>query len=82
MGATPLRCAAGFGAIEAMDGLLKHGNTSSLDATSALYTAAFSIGSAEMVHRLVEMRADINSRTDEYFIIFQAAISHVSYIHL
>ena len=67
MGATPLRCAAGFGAIEAMDELLKHGNTSSRDATYALYTAAFPTGSAEMVHRLVEMMADINARIDEYF---------------
>ena len=66
-GVTPLACASGLGSLEALDELLRHGIVSSLDATSALYNVAGSTGGAEVVHRLVEMRADVNSQTGDWF---------------
>jgi hypothetical protein len=67
VGVTPLECATGFGSLEALDELLSHSNVSSLDATSALCSVAISTGGAEVVHRLVEMRADVNSQTGDWF---------------
>eukprot|EP00435_Cladocopium_sp_Y103_P007398 s1029_g2.t1 len=66
-GVTPLECATGFGSLEALDELLRHSSVSSLDATSALCSVANSSGGAEVVHRLVEMRADVNSQTAEWY---------------
>ena len=67
LGSTALESATGFGSLEALDELLRHSNFSSLDATCALCTAAPGFGGAEVVHRLVEMRADVNDQTVEWY---------------
>ena len=63
-GGTPLETAAIVGAAEALEELLTHMNLSALAATHALYFAAGDSGGAEVVHRLVEARADVNAQTD------------------
>jgi len=65
-GGTPLETAAIMGATEALEELLTHINLSALDATYALYHAAGDSGGAQVVHRLVEARADVNAQTDSF----------------
>eukprot|EP00439_Symbiodinium_sp_Y106_P019183 s8152_g2.t1 len=59
--------AAYHGALEAMDELLSQSTASALNPTSALYNAAVGGGSADVVHRLLEMRANVNAQTDEHW---------------
>jgi len=59
--------AAYHGALEAMDELLSQSTASALNPTSALYNAAMGGGSADVVHRLLEMRANVNAQTDEHW---------------
>ena len=66
-GVSVLDGAAYHGTLEAIDELLAQSTTSALNPTSALYHAAMGGGSAEVVHRLVEMRADINAQTDDHW---------------
>ena len=65
-GVTPLESAVGAGSLEALD-LLRHSIVTSLDATQALFYVAGGERSAEVVHRLVEMRADVNAQTGDWF---------------
>eukprot|EP00435_Cladocopium_sp_Y103_P055521 s1248_g18.t1 len=67
LGSTALESATGFGSLEALDELLRYSNFTSLDATCALCTAAPGFGGAELVQRLVEMRADVNDQTVEWY---------------
>ncbi|CAE7453687.1 ANKK1 [Symbiodinium sp. CCMP2456] len=59
--------AAYHGALEAIDELLSQSTASALNPTSALYNAAMGGGSADVVHRLLEMRASLNAQTDEHW---------------
>ena len=65
-GGTILQMAAYYGSSEAIDELPRHVNTA-LNASEALHSAALGGAGAEVVHRLVEMRADVNIQTDEHF---------------
>ena len=65
-GVTPLESAAAAGSLEVLE-LLSHGSVSSLDATQALFCVASGDRSAEVVHQLIEMRADVNAQTGEWF---------------
>ena len=61
MGFAPMHNAAAYSAVEVMDELIKHaGSSVYFDVTAALHVAC----DAEMVHRLVQMRADVNGQTD------------------
>ncbi|CAE7242612.1 ANK2 [Symbiodinium necroappetens] len=61
IGSTVLQCAAGNGAAAALEELLVHGRPGSLDLSRALFDAAFFRGgSAEMVRRLIGLRADMD----------------------
>ena len=66
LGVTPLESAAGAGSLEVLE-LLSHSIVTSFDATQALFYAALGDGGAEMVHRLVERRADVNAQTGDWF---------------
>ncbi|OLP93692.1 Ankyrin repeat and sterile alpha motif domain-containing protein 1B [Symbiodinium microadriaticum] len=59
--------AAYHGALEAINELLSQSTASALNPTSALYNAAMGGGSADVVHRLLEMRANVNAQTDEHW---------------
>ncbi|CAE7882928.1 Ankyrin repeat and sterile alpha motif domain-containing protein 1B [Symbiodinium microadriaticum] len=65
-GGTILQMAAYYGSCEAIDELPRHVNTP-LNASEALHSAALGGAGAEVVHRLVEIRADVNIQTDEHF---------------
>jgi len=61
MGFAPMHNAAAYSAVEVMDELIKHaGSSVYFDVTAALHVAC----DAEMVHRLVQMTADVNGQTD------------------
>ena len=63
IGPTVLQCAAGNGAAAAFEELLVQGRPGSLDLSRALFDATFFRGgSAEMVQRLIGLRADIDFR--------------------
>eukprot|EP00439_Symbiodinium_sp_Y106_P033238 s1911_g3.t7 len=61
IGPTVLQCAAGNGAAAALEELLVQGRPGSLDLSRALFDAAFFRGgSAELVQRLIGLRADVD----------------------
>ena len=61
IGPTVLQCAAGNGAATALEELLVQGRPGSLDLSQALFDAAhFRGGSAELVQRLIGLRADVD----------------------
>jgi len=63
IGYTPLQTVASYGAIQAVEELLRQCQPDQLELSRTLWSAVnFRGGSAEMVHRLIEVRADINFR--------------------
>lgn len=66
-GVSPMETAAYYGGLEAMEELLRSASASDLDPTAALYNAVFGGGGSEVVHRLVELRADVNAQTDDHW---------------
>ena len=63
IGYTPLQTVASYGAIQAVEELLRQCQPDQLELSRTLWAAVnFRGGSAEMVHRLIEVRADINFR--------------------
>ena len=65
LGNTTLGCAAGSAAAEAMEELVVQGRPGSLALSLALFDAAmFRGGTAELVHRLIALRADVNFQTN------------------
>ncbi|CAL1134353.1 unnamed protein product [Cladocopium goreaui] len=66
-GFTPLDTAASTGSLEALEELLTNTKVSALDATHALHSAAAGSGGAQVVQRLVEMRADVNAPIEDIY---------------
>lgn len=66
-GVSPMETAAYYGGLEAMEELLRSASASDLDPTAALYNAVFGGGGSEVVHCLVELRADVNAQTDDHW---------------
>ena len=61
MGGSALQGAAGCGSVAVVEELAVQGETDSLELSVALhYAALLRGGSAELVHRLIELRADVN----------------------
>ncbi|CAE7388613.1 ANKRD44, partial [Symbiodinium sp. KB8] len=64
-GISSLQCAAGLAATAAVEELVLQGRPNSLDLSRALWDAAwFRGGSAELVQRLIALRADVNFQLD------------------
>ena len=64
-GFTALNCAAGNNCLAAIDELVRQGNPCQLELSSALFTAmGVQGGSAEVVERLIMLRADVNFQFD------------------
>ena len=66
-GVTVFEIAANSGGVEAMDELFIRGSAGAGNATSALHQAMLGRGGAEIVHRLIDMRADVNDQGPEWF---------------
>ena len=65
LGPNALDCAASYGSMAALEELLTHCRANTLDLSKALWNAmGIRGGSAEMVQRLVDLRADVNFQFD------------------
>ena len=66
-GAAVFELAANCGGVEAVDELFMQGSAGARNATSALHSAMQGRGGAEVVHRLIDMRADVNDQAPDWF---------------
>lgn len=65
LGRSVLQLAAYAGSCEAIEELLRHARAT-VDVSEPLHSAAIGVGGAEVVQRLVQMRADVNCQSDEH----------------